>query len=120
MIVEIAGPVVDKLRIIAAVEGLTVEQLALDACGLFVEAYAHRPVTMTNAAAAPALTASSSLDAGVELPAVVEKRRPGRPRKAVVRDASGDRCFVCDHTQGEHCGENGRCLSARCACTEFT
>lgn len=94
MTVVIAGPLRDKLEVIALREGLTLQQLAATACELLVESY------------------------GQPQP-VIEKRGPGRPRKVPPVDRSADRCFVCDHTRGEHCGENGKCLSARCVCTLF-
>jgi hypothetical protein len=144
MTVVIAGPLRDRLDVIAIREGLTLQQLVYTACALMVETYndpkprrtQHAKATITTTAAAPepatfsTRTVESTVAAAPGVvttmasgavfadPAVpLEKRGPGRPRK--VRPDPEIRCRVCDHTHGEHCGNDGRCLSIRCVCAEF-
>jgi hypothetical protein len=119
--VAISRDVHQKLKLLSAVEGLTVAELVQVACELLCDTYAE-PVPAP-VAQVDATQTLERLDAVVAAAAdVVVKRGPGRPRHVLPRDTSGDRCRTCDHTRGEHClyGEDGRCLSARCVCAGFS
>jgi hypothetical protein len=147
MTVVIAGPLRDRLDVIAIREGLTLQQLVATACGLLVESYnspkprrtrpARATITTTAAAPQPGTFSTHTVESTVAAATgmvttmasgavglltqpdhvYVAKRGPGRPRK--LRPDPEIRCRVCDHTHGEHCGNDGRCLSIRCVCAEF-
>lgn len=114
-----------RLEAIAGQQGCQVQQLVIDACSMlaqtFEEARPRRTPAKATVLTGPGmLTTMASGAVGLIQPdhVYVAKRGPGRPRKVLLNP--DDRCVVCEHTRGEHCGENGKCLSMRCVCREFT
>jgi hypothetical protein len=145
MTVVIAGPLRDRLDVIAIREGLTLQQLVATACGLLVESYnspkprrtrpARATITTTAAAPQPGTFSTHTVESTVAAATgmvttmasgavglltqpdhvYVAKRGPGRPRK-LRPDPERFAAASATTRNGEHCGDDGQCLSARCVC----